>query len=139
MISFTVPWPPSANTYYRHLSKGPLAGRTLISEEGRAYRRAVIQQARLERLEQVPGRLKVELYAYPPDLRKRDLGNVEKALLDALQQAKVIADDGDIDSLLVERGPVRAGGCVRVKISEIGERAPRTADLFDALADAVPF
>lgn len=41
MITLTLPFPPSLNGYYRHLSKGPLAGRTLISERGREYRKQV--------------------------------------------------------------------------------------------------
>ena len=35
-MTLELPWPPSINRYYRSLRKGALAGRVLISEEGRA-------------------------------------------------------------------------------------------------------
>lgn len=35
---FNLSWPPSVNKYWRHPTKGKLAGRHLISEEGRRYR-----------------------------------------------------------------------------------------------------
>ena len=38
MNSFTLPWPPSVNHYWRTPHRGPLAGRTMISAEGRTYR-----------------------------------------------------------------------------------------------------
>ena len=111
-----LPWPPSVNTYYRSLSKGPLAGRVLISEKGRAYRAetSAIMQRRGLRLP--AGRLRVVIDAYPPDRRRRDLDNLLKAALDALVHGGAIEDDSLIDDLRIRRGEVRQGGELRILI-----------------------
>jgi crossover junction endodeoxyribonuclease RusA len=57
------------------------------------------------------------IYVYPPDRRRRDIDNVLKAILDALQRAGVYNDDSQISRLYIERcEPVR-GGAVRVILS----------------------
>ena len=123
MIVLDLPWPPSVNTYWRHITRGKLAGRHLISERGRAYRTQV--EAELlsylgRRTLPVQGRLSVEMYACPPDRRVRDLDNIPKAALDALTHAGVWADDGQIDRLLIERAPVEKGGRLRIRIEVMG-------------------
>jgi crossover junction endodeoxyribonuclease RusA len=55
----------------------------------------------------------------PPDLRKRDIDNICKAVLDALGCAGVYDDDCQIDRLLLLRGTKRKNGLVQVKISTI--------------------
>ena len=101
-MRLVLPWPPSANTYWRHPTKGALAGRHLISEDGRKYRKAVGELVRANR--QAVGlraRLRIELVACPPDLRRRDLDNVLKGFLDALQHAGVYEDDSQVERLEV--------------------------------------
>lgn len=105
MIQLQLPWPPSLNHYYRRVGN-----RTLISKPGRQYRHAVVGQLRPHFGEPLRGRLQVTMYAHPPDRRRRDLDNVQKALLDALQHAGVYADDSQIDSLSITRcNPVPDG------------------------------
>jgi crossover junction endodeoxyribonuclease RusA len=115
MLRVKLPWPPSVNSYWRHPSRGPLAGRHLISEKGREYRKAV--GFLLLRSKCVPGSLSVRIIANPPDKRRRDLDNILKALLDSLVAAGAIRDDADIDSLCITRGPVEKGGSVHVEIT----------------------
>lgn len=118
VIELNLPWPPSTNTYWRHPTRGPLAGRHLISEKGRAYRTDVLAhvlQARAAK--NLSGSLSVSIEAYPPDRRKRDLDNLLKSLLDSLTHAGVILDDSCIDKLSIERGPVTAPGSVSVVIT----------------------
>lgn len=113
-LEIELPWPPSVNTYWRHPSSGPLAGRHLISGKGRAYRTQIAVLC--AGLSGVEGVLSVEIQAYPPDRRTRDLDNILKSLLDAIVHAKVIADDGHIDRLLIERQKIVSGGKVVVTI-----------------------
>lgn len=113
-----LPFPPSLNTYYRSLRKGPLAGRVLISEKGRDYRSVVDIAARRANAF-VGGRIKVEIVAHPPDKRARDLDNLFKSVLDALQHAKVIENDSQVDDLSIRRGEIRKGGEIHLRISEL--------------------
>ena len=100
-MKLTLPWPPSVNTYWRNLN-----GRTLISQDGRAYR----ANAYAAVTEQAPGRLRgrvrVSILTHQPDRRRRDLDNLPKAVLDALTFASVIEYDSLIDDLRITRGPV---------------------------------
>jgi crossover junction endodeoxyribonuclease RusA len=57
--------------------------------------------------------------AFPPDRRRRDLDNLQKPLLDALQHAGVYEDDSQVDLLLSRRRERRDGGQVVVTISDM--------------------
>jgi crossover junction endodeoxyribonuclease RusA len=119
MIALTLPWPPSVNTYWRHPSKGALAGRTLISERGRAYREAVQKLAQAEKWGSMGDtRLSVQIEAYMPDKRRRDLDNTLKAALDSLTAAGVWDDDSQIDHLSIRRASM-IGGMLKVRITEV--------------------
>lgn len=125
-LTFALPWPPSVNTYWRHIILGgkfkKARAQVLISEQGRDYRVAVhrtICEAKVPR-GALHGRLAVFATAYPPDRRARDLDNLWKGVLDSLKHANVIVDDGDIDDLHIVRGPVRPGGCLVLKLAELG-------------------
>jgi crossover junction endodeoxyribonuclease RusA len=115
-ISITLPFPPSTNTYWRHPTKGKLAGRHLISEKGREYRLAV--QRLVGQRAPLSGRLAVSIEAYMPDRRRRDLDNLLKGLLDALTHAGVWVDDNQVDDLRIYRAPI-IGGMVKVHIAPV--------------------
>ncbi len=115
----TLPWPPSVNSYWRHPSRGPLAGRHLISEAGRLYRTSVWALA--PRRAVLTGRLSVVIEAYPPDRRARDIDNLPKAPLDALTHAGVWTDDSQIDKLTIERCAVVKGGRLDITIEIIAD------------------
>jgi len=113
MIELTLPWPPTANTYYRHVGH-----EVKISEKGRAYRKAVADQVLIQRgAKQLTGRLSVGIVAHAPDKRKRDLDNLFKAVLDSLTHAGVWLDDSQIDVLSIRREAV--GGMLKVQVVEV--------------------
>ena len=119
-MTLELPWPPSINRYYRSLRKGALAGRVLISEEGRAYRLAVdavVREAKARKRFDVP--LSVAVLANPPDRRARDLDNLFKSVLDSLQHSGVYLNDSQIDDLHIKRGAVVKGGRLTVSIAPI--------------------
>ena len=117
MTDEPLPWPPSVNTYWRHPSRGKLAGRTLISEKGREYRATITKLAAAHKWRTVPGKVAVTIRASPPDRRVRDLDNILKSLLDSLVHAGVMQDDSDIDELHIFRLPPRAPGTVFLTIT----------------------
>lgn len=101
--SLVLPFPPSVNRLYRNVN-----GRTIISADGRKYCADVAACL-------PPGgapltqRLAVSIQAHAPDGRRRDLDNLQKALLDALTKASVWADDSQIDCLFITRGKADKG------------------------------
>ena len=112
-LKLTMPWPPSTNTYWRVVH-----GRPIISRDGRLYRARVVMELKLLRLTKYTGRLNVRLEFFPPDKRRRDLDNLNKALLDALQHGGLYDDDSQIDRLELVRMPVKAGGQTLIEITE---------------------
>lgn len=111
--TFYLPFPPSANRYWRHNR-----GRTHLSSEARAYR-ALIAKEVSHSCTFGEARLDVSIVAYPPDKRRRDLDNMLKQLLDALQFAGAYCDDSQIDRLSIERGEDKKHGLVEVRIQKI--------------------
>ena len=111
----TLPWSPTVNTYWRHAGN-----RTYISAKGKAYRERVIAIVEDQDLSgPLTGRLTCHIWAYPPDKRRRDLDNLLKALLDAMEHAGVYMDDSQIDDLRIERRPMVApDGKIMVHIGE---------------------
>jgi crossover junction endodeoxyribonuclease RusA len=98
-VMLTLPWPPSVNRYWRNVK-----GRVLVSKEGRDYRKKVCNQSLLHRFPRLgKARLRMSITAFPPDRRRRDLDNILKAVLDALQAAGVYHDDSQIDELSITR------------------------------------
>lgn len=125
MIELTLPYPPSTNRYWRHVTINR-AGRTLISKAGRQYRKAVTDACLAVGCPRAgAGRLRVDIAAFPPDRRRRDLDNILKGLLDAITHAGVWEDDSQIDELRVVRGfpDTRNGGSVLVEIRTDGKDA----------------
>jgi crossover junction endodeoxyribonuclease RusA len=108
-MKVTLPWPPSGNRYYRRVG-----AKTLISRDGREYRKLVQAICLAEGVKRLGGRLNMAIEAYPPDNRRRDLDNLLKATLDALQHGGAYEDDSQIDWLLVRRKPVQPGGVLIV-------------------------
>lgn len=67
------------------------------------------------------GPLIVDVVVHPPDRRRRDIDNVQKALLDALQHAGAYSDDSQIIRLSIERGRPVDGGKTIVQIRKVSE------------------
>ena len=113
MIELELPFPSSVNHYYRRV--GP---RTLISREGRRFRERVCAQLARIGVRRMSGPLRIEIEVYPPDRRRHDIDNVQKALLDALQHGGLYEDDSQIVKLDIERRGCVARGRTIVRIEE---------------------
>lgn len=109
------PWPPSTN----HAYPSNKWGKRFLSAAGKAYKaavQAVVLEAGRPRLE---GRLAVCIDLHPPDRRRRDIGNHEKVLIDALVEAGVFEDDEQIDELLLRRKEIVPDGEAVVWLKQI--------------------
>lgn len=110
-LQFELPFPPSVNHYWRRVGS-----RTLISRGGREFRRRVCASLFAARTRPLSGPLTVEIEIFPPDCRRRDLDNLTKALLDALQHGGAYHDDSQIVSLTIHKREVVPEGRTHVRI-----------------------
>ena len=111
MLELELPYPPSVNHYYRHV--GP---KTIISREGRLYRQNIMAALAGFGVQRMEGPLEVCIALFPPDRRRRDIDNAQKALLDSLQHAGVYRDDSQVRKLVAEMCDPVPGGEVIVAI-----------------------
>ncbi|KKK90576.1 hypothetical protein LCGC14_2721640 [marine sediment metagenome] len=112
----TLPFPPSVNHYWVPNGRG---GRR-ISNKGRVYRADVeaVVFDELRGWEAMTGPLRVTVTATMPDRRKRDVDNLFKAPLDALEHCRVFEDDNQVYRLLIERVAVEKPGHIVVEITQ---------------------
>lgn len=130
-LAVVLPYPPTVNTYWRRVGR-----RTLISAAGRRYRTRVREAllahclllGQIRRFGRQPLRLEVDVF--PPDRRRRDLDNILKALIDALEQAGLFEDDSQIEALSIHRREIHPEGLVVVVIRAVkdGPKAPAIPD-----------
>ena len=93
MIALSLPYPPSANHLWRNVGD-----KTLLSEPYRKWRALAFseiseQGAGWLRRNKIAGPYQMVLLFDRPDRRRRDLGNLEKPVSDALVAAGVVEDD----------------------------------------------
>jgi len=107
LLKFTLHAPPSTNHLYVRKGRG-----TFISPRYRQWRKEavlIIEEAHRTR----------QFYAQPPYAvqitahvsRRRDIDNLIKPILDALEDSKLIEDDRHVDEIRIVRGPT--GACFR--------------------------
>jgi len=125
LAAIIVPFPPSANTYYRTFKVGNSC-RVVLSKKGRDYKKQVAEIVEKMRNEDdvfknsipVAVRLSVSVILNAPTRRKYDIDNRAKSLLDSLEYAGIYLDDEQIDCLTLRRGEVQKGGSAVVIIRE---------------------
>lgn len=116
MITLELPYPPSVNHYWRY------AGRHLyLSREGRNFRERVTQIVLGQEIQCIARdrHLFLSVTIHPPDRRRRDIDNILKGLLDAMQHARLYEDDSQIKKLLAEMREPVAGGKILATIEEM--------------------
>jgi crossover junction endodeoxyribonuclease RusA len=132
MINVRLSWPPSVNNYY-----AVVRGRKILSKRGRDYKKQCKFELMVQRpLRGLRTRLEVAIDAYPPDNRKRDIDNLCKPVLDALQDYGMF-NDAQIDDLRIRRLETQKGaGFVRVRVSQIESKGD-TGAMFPEIETAV--
>lgn len=117
VVTLTLPWPPTANTYWRRNGH-----RYFIAPAGIEFRQDVWNVAMTMRscYDRAPltGPVAVSVRGNPPDNRRRDLDNILKALLDSLKYAGVYKDDSQVKRLEAEMFEPVEGGRVIVTVEE---------------------
>ncbi len=115
MTEITLPWPPSVNHYWLRRPDGK---GVRVSAEGVAFRESCMWQVKAQKAAHgLTGPLVVDIVAFMPDKRRRDLDNVLKAILDGLTHSGVWADDSQVVDLRIRRAAT-IGGMVKVLVKE---------------------
>lgn len=132
MLQLTLPYPPSTNHHWVRCRNGGMR----ISIEGGIFRSQVLAayHATYPRCPPLTGPLQICIDSYPPDRRRRDLDNIIKEILDALQHAGCYDDDNQFWSILIRRFQSIPKGRVVVRIDEF---KPLTARQEPAHVEAV--
>lgn len=121
-MELELPMPPTANRIWRRVGN-----RTLLSRDCRNYRSRVKALLAARGVRPLEGRLAVVIDVHPPDRRKRDLDNLHKGLLDAMQHGGLFRDDSQIDDLHIRRRGCVPGGLVRVHLESLTPPEPEPA------------
>lgn len=122
VLHLDLPWPPTINHYWgERVVKGRIT--RYIGPKGLVFRAKTVDATRehLKHAQQHFGkgtRLAVCIHIYPPDRRRRDIDNLAKATLDALENAGIYPDDEQIDSLTLirDKDAIVKGGAITVII-----------------------
>lgn len=106
VLQLVLAWPPSVNHYYGDRVIKPSGGaRAFVSkyvtERGKEYQADVAQRCNMPAIKDWAGRhfgkpISLLVACYPPGKRERDIGNLDKALLDSLKNAGVLRNDFDV-------------------------------------------
>ncbi len=114
MISLVLPYPPSANRYWRHVGRN-----VVVSAEAKAYRILVKQHCLLGGIKPLQGPVSASLVVWRPR-RIGDLDNSQKVLFDALRGA-AYGDDSQIVEIHAWRRDSKEDPRVEVEIAGRGE------------------
>ena len=119
---FEMPWPPTVNHYHQpvRMDKGV---RIIKGQEAKQYAKDCERWLRdlgLEN-EKIPEdkKLSMKLILHPPTLRKYDVDNRTKGIMDALSNSNFYADDSQVERLTIEKGEKVKDGMVEVFVSII--------------------
>lgn len=129
MIELELPYPPTVNHFKQ-------VGRTIKTKRGKIYQQRFDSDQTKRFYYEVWAKVRSQIGQksnpmgldatiscevcidlYPPDKRLRDVDNVIKPTLDALQKAGVLVNDNQICRLLVERKSIIPHGQIIVRIT----------------------
>lgn len=113
-IVLELPYPPSINNYFRKYRN-----RMVISQKGRAFRSQVCLALKQADVKPISGPVVVKIRAYPPDKRKRDIDNIQKPLLDALEKGNAFYNDCQVKLLVTKMLNPIANGRTIVSIRSL--------------------
>jgi len=133
ITSLHLPYPPSVNHYWGQSGK-----QRFIGKKGKEFRQAVAEVCLDLQVSTLDTRLSVHVAIWPPDNRKRDVDNILKPLLDAMEHAGVYENDSQIDELHIIRHPPMKGGACSVVLVPISQRNATLRMLPSETAQSLP-
>lgn len=112
---FDVPVPPSANALYANAPGG-----RVLTQQYRDWLEAAGWELKLQKTKPMAGAVGLTLLIAMPE-RKRDLGNMEKAVSDLLVKHGIMADDNSdvLQEIFLKFDPSVPTGMVRGEVRQI--------------------
>lgn len=117
VVELTLPWPPALSHYYRRVR-----GRTFLSPAAREYLEGTTALIRAAGKRLRPP-YRVQVAAFPPDRRRRDLDNLLKPVLDCLRRGGLIQDDHLVHELEARFGSPVEDGALWVRVTSLEARS----------------
>lgn len=124
-MKILLPFPPSINTYWTQVVIRSKSGKTYrstaLSKRAKAFRREALtlirKQYPVRRVIDYP--VKVLIHLHPPSLRKYDVDNFNKGILDVLTHANIWVDDELVHDLRIVKKCKTKGGATVVDIVKL--------------------
>lgn len=144
-LEFRLPMPPSVNRYFRTIVYPPKTDairariekhgfdglyqwlrkhthqREEVGEEGAIYREAVALQLRTLRREFGENDVAAVFGYMPAQLRRPDMDNRFKCMLDTIEYARIVDDDAQFADYRITRCNPVPGGAIDVRLWDIGD------------------
>jgi Holliday junction resolvase RusA-like endonuclease len=117
-LKFTLPYPPSANDYWRHVT---IHGkpRVIVTANARSFKAAAALAARAQGARVLKGPVEVAITVYRPR-RIGDLDNTQKVLLDALRGV-AFEDDSQVVHIEAWRMDDKSNPRAEVIVQALGD------------------
>lgn len=124
-MKLLLPFPPSINAYWQQVVIRTRTGKnfrsTALTKRAKAFRAEALysikQQYPIHQI--IDYQVKVTIYLFPPTLRKYDVDNFNKGILDALTHANIWVDDELVYDLRIIKRHKYKGGQVIVDIQKL--------------------
>lgn len=133
-LEFSLPWPPTAGQEWRAVPTGERSAKLVLSVDAKQFRRDVALELMAQRVPilRIAHPCAMHIFAQGPShkidgsrigARAYDVGNLEKATLDALKHANVFEDDRWVDDLRIMRGEQIKRGRLYIRIRKLEGQA----------------
>lgn len=118
--------PPSVNHAYCRSRRG-----TFKTAEAKAWQERAAYELFRTRTRQEPyaDKVEVRIGMFKRDRRERDLDNLMKLAMDAIQDSGVIRDDRQIYSIVAEKAVGCGRDCLTIEVRTMEQRSDDHADL----------
>ena len=115
-VKLILPWPPSVNEAYLPMGRG----RIVKTKIARMYFNDVAWEIKFKRIPTFgKSRLQILIKCYSPNESPYDLANLDKILMDTIENSGLFKNDNQIDDIRYKRMFVKPPGFVQVIIQEI--------------------
>lgn len=130
-----LPFPPSVNHYWGHRVAKSKTGKPIVmgyvTAKGKDFKKTVVDAVARYSAQgryQEGDTLEVSVILFPPDRRRRDIDNYNKACFDALSDSGLWVDDSQVKKMNLEMSEHREN-CLVIRVEKIATQPTQEAIL----------